>query len=167
MNVIAGPSTPQPGLIGFASVFAALIVVSLACIVRNVQQPEKEWLTSRLPYFLLFIAILALVGVSGDIQHAVAFFIYAASAFGFSVHNFQFSQREYYVNGVISGLLTGLLLTYVGATLAFSTGNVANHNHSAFWATHGLFILCWGLVCWAKARSRHKGKQANRDTDSC
>ena len=112
MNVIAGPCTPQPGLIGFASVFAALIVVSLACIVRNVQQQEKEWLTSRLPYFLLFIPIgIALLSGWPDQQHFVAFFIYAASAFGFSVHNFQFSQRGYYVNGVISGLLTGLLLT--------------------------------------------------------
>lgn len=138
-------------LIAFGSVLAGSAVALLMYIVRTVPERQRSGLTFLLPYLLLTAAVLNLFPSLRPLPaHSwAAVSIFAAAAFGFALSNFQFPQRAHYVNGVVSGLVSGLGLTYTGAYFAFQTCSVTSHNHPAFWTTHGVFLLCWAFTCRA------------------
>ncbi|APZ91215.1 hypothetical protein Fuma_00801 [Fuerstiella marisgermanici] len=169
MFVLATTYTPRPGLIGFSSAFAFIAVSLLAYVVRVVPDRQKEGLTILAPYLLLFIPLgFSLNTRFLDIQHHVALFIYFASAFGFSLHNFTFPHRANYVTGVISGFLTGLLLTFIGASYAFASGPINTDNDTAFWLLHVAFILLWfafSTIVFAR-QSSAAGSIKDRDGDA-
>lgn len=146
MYALATSHTPRPDLIGFASIFAIVTVCVAAYVVRAAPARQKEGLTIMVPYLLLLTSIsVSLNRRFLDIQHHVALFMLFASSFGFSLHNFTFPYRIHYVNGVISGFLSGGLITFASASYAFTSGDIQDHDLGAFRTSIAAFVAAWGF----------------------
>jgi hypothetical protein len=161
LSLLATLHTPRPGLIGTASVTATVIIAFLAIALRFAPVHLRERLTFIAPYVLLFMILASSLDVRlADIHHRVATIIYLASAFGFATHNFQIPKRAHYINGVVWGFLTGLLLTFICSSWAFRLGQVVIHNNFGFWTAHVAFVVCWGLVCLVVYRRQRSPRHA-------
>lgn len=144
-------ATRQPPLsdvIGESSVTAAVIVLLVASAIRFGPAPLKEKLTFLALYIPLIGVMESLIFVGPSPLHEkAAAIIYLVATFGFAIHNFHVAKRAYFINGMVWGFVTGLLITLLGSHDAFLSGDPVLHNNFAFRTAHVVFVLGWGLVC--------------------
>ncbi len=158
-------------MIGTSSVFAAFIVILMAISVRKCPAKQREGFTILFPFFCLSFAMWSIFARIGfDMEHYVATFIYSAAAFGFSIHNFHFSQRFHFVNGIVSSLFTGVFLIFLCSSLASRAAFKNMDATSLLWVSEIAFLVCWSSAVYAvfvhRRRSLHAPGQSSSNTDS-
>jgi len=119
--LFATQQTSLSDLIGRTSVTASIRFspVHLTIITDTVRFRSaylREKITFLAPYGLLCAVIWSMNPARWyRLQQNVAFIIYLSSLFGFAIHNFQIPKRAHFVNGMIWGFLSGLLITTLAA----------------------------------------------------
>lgn len=160
----ATQQTSLRNLIGEASITATVVVILIAVAVRSGPASLKEKLTFLALYVPLLGVIESLIFVGpAPLHEKAAQIIYLVATFGFAFHNFHVAHRAHFVNGMIWGFLTGLLITLTASSWAFRLGDPVIHNHAAFWTANIIFVISWLLICLSVYLKQRKTRCVNVD----